>query len=98
MPSYRAKTRLLSSLIALAIFVSGLVTAFHHHSVEAKEADHCSVCVIGQQARSGEDLSAAGAFSIDRDLICEEISLVSLGVPTTSLLSIGKLSQAPPVL
>lgn len=91
----RPKNRFLSSLIALAIFASGLVTAFHHHAEEAMAADHCAVCIVGQQARSGEapchrdlGLGLAGA-------------VVSVLVPDSpffafSHIRLGKFSQAPP--
>ncbi len=91
----RAKHRILSSLIALAIFASGLVMAFHHHAEEAKAADHCAVCIVGQQARFGEapchadlGLGFEGVFT----------SILSPASPlhVFSAILLGKFSQAPP--
>jgi len=91
----RAKNRFLSSLIALAIFASGLVTAFHHHAEEAKAADHCAVCVVAQQARSGE---APGHAQLGPGF---DGLLVSILFPESPLhafsaVRLGKFSQAPP--
>lgn len=91
-----SKNRILTSLLALAIFASGLMMAFHHHAVEAKAADHCSVCVIGQQARTC-DGAAAPDLGISRELM--ESSLFSPQSPLFQLSSVllGKRSQAPPL-
>lgn len=91
----RAKHRILSSLIALAIFASGLVMAFHHHAEEAKAADHCAVCIVGQQARAGTVSSTSaqgwGCDFQEFTLIVPEFRLAG-----ASALLFGKRPQAPP--
>ena len=93
----RLQHRFLSSLIALAIFASGMVMAFHHHAVEAKGADHCSVCVVGHQARACDaptypGLALVGGFFA--------ISLADFESPflPVSVVLLGKRSQAPPLV
>ncbi len=91
----RAKNRFFSSLIALAIFASGLVMAFHHHAGEAKAADHCAVCVVGHQARAGEAPSHAdlglGFDGVIASTLDPESPLFAF-----SAILLGKFSQAPP--
>jgi len=93
----RAKNRLFSSLIALAIFASGLVAAFHHHAEEAKAADYCAVCVVAQQARVGTVSSTA-----DQEWGCDfqEFTLIvpEFYLAGPSALWFGKRSQAPPLI
>lgn len=91
----RALNRWFSSLIALAIVAAGLMTAFHYHAEESKTADHCAVCVFGQQVRVGTVSStAAQGWCCDFQEFTWIVS--ELHLAGASVLLSGKRSQAPP--
>ncbi len=91
----RFRNRLLNSLLVLAIFASSLVMAFHHHTVEAKAADHCSVCLVGHQVRTGGN-TAVFRMDFGLRLLTEAAPEFQAPVLSLSRHSLGKLSQAPP--
>jgi hypothetical protein len=92
---HRFKTRIGSFLLALALVGAGLLVAFHHHEAEAKGAEHCATCHLGQQAKIGNLESGSVAVSTPDFFHESLLSAISPKLIASHFL-LGKFSQAPP--
>ena len=91
----RFKTRIGSFLLVRALVGAGLLVAFHHHEAEAKGAEHCATCHLGQQAKIG-NLDTPPAAVFQPDFSPESLLLTISPKLIASHFLIGKFSQAPP--
>jgi hypothetical protein len=80
---------------AFAFGTASFVSAVHTHKMEAKSSDHCNLCQVGQQIRTGNapQLQKAPLPIVEKTTVPEiAFSSESFFIPS------AKLSQAPPVL
>lgn len=89
-----SKNRFISFVFVLAFVTVGLTSSLHTHKADTKAPEHCGLCQVGHQIRTGNTpLLQKTVLPTFREITLEQVQTI----PCSFLFSSANLSRAPPL-